>query len=64
MADDFMTVRRTEAGTWAVVHRGQVLAEFPTNAAAWRWLDIRAGESTNRKEASHAWSVAQRLRGE
>ncbi|MGF1628291.1 MAG: hypothetical protein ACFCUT_02370 [Kiloniellaceae bacterium] len=59
-----MTVRRTETGTWAVVDGGEVLAEFPTNAAAWRWLDIHMGDSTNRKEASHAWSVAEWLRRE
>jgi len=62
MVDTFPTVSRTEAGTWAVVDGGKVLAEFPTNAQAWRWLDIHTGESTNAKEARHAWSVAEQLR--
>lgn len=61
MSNPSMTVRRTDAGTWIVVDGGEVLAEFPTNREAWRWLDIRAGQSTNEKESRHAWAIAERL---
>jgi hypothetical protein len=33
------TVRQTATGTWAVMDGDSVLAEFETNAQAWRWVD-------------------------
>jgi hypothetical protein len=44
-----------ELGQWVVVTAGGQKQRFPTNAAAWRWIDRHEGETISRSEAVSEW---------
>jgi hypothetical protein len=49
-----MTIDQAD-GKWQVIDRdGKVLAEFQTNAEAWRYFDRAHNEPINRQE--HLWN--------
>ena len=44
-----------ELGQWVVVTASGQRHSFPTNAAAWRWIDRQEGETVSRSEAVSEW---------
>jgi hypothetical protein len=55
-----MTIDQAD-GKWQVIDReGKVLAEFQTNAEAWRYFDRAHNEPINRQE--HLWNFLSRIR--
>jgi hypothetical protein len=56
MDPDRLTAVADGHGGWDVVDAsGRVLAIFLTNAAAWRWIDRRAGSPISRAEVVADW---------
>jgi hypothetical protein len=50
-----LTVTQDGNGWDVLDPNGIVLASFPTNAAAWRWIDRHEGEPISRGEAVSEW---------
>jgi hypothetical protein len=50
-------------GKWVVTDGGRIVGEFGSNAEAWRFIDRRSGDPTNRSERVTDWLWQQRLNG-
>jgi hypothetical protein len=50
-----MEIVQSERGWDVVDNNGAVLASFPTNAQAWRYVDRQSGEAISRSEDVAAW---------
>lgn len=60
-----MTVRQLDSGMWAVVDRqGTVLGEFPTNAAAWRWIEREENEPLSPAEHRQNYGFRKFVNGD
>jgi hypothetical protein len=54
-----MTVVESERGWDVVDDAGAVLASFPTNAQAWRYVDRHSGEPISRSEDVSSWIMSR-----
>ena len=50
-----LSVKQTAADKWAVLDGEHVLAEFPTNGEAWRWLDKHERRATWVRRETADW---------
>lgn len=55
-----MTVEKNTDGTFRVTSAGAIIKDgFPTNAAAWRWLDRQSGDLVSKSEDRSAYWQGQ-----